>query len=316
MAKQHFMKSIKDLNCKATVEKARAFVKTYETHEKAYANGGNFWPLSKWAHDGFDADTIKSLTLPEDIQQHEILGTCYRVKILMKEERGAQGTTGGDEAGYQMKLSELMSTLNKTISGATQAAQEARSAQGIEAQPPSPEDEGSDEESSSSSSSSSSSMGKKSKKKGKKKEKKEKKKSKKEKRKAQKEKARLQLQKQQEKEARSLALQAQRDQQQAKKMIQKEINPHLQKVTRARESLLASTEHPKFADLGSEAFKAETLTLLASLENLKETFKAAHTSGTAVPPNLKSGLKLAEQAQKAGVILQTLFKRPRGDKTE
>ena len=56
---------------------------------------GQFLPLAKWAHDGFDSETIKAKSLPDDVIEHAVLGTCYRVSILEKTERGIAGTDRG-----------------------------------------------------------------------------------------------------------------------------------------------------------------------------------------------------------------------------
>ena len=94
--KQRFMRDCKDVNAKALPAMAKRFHESYEVKERSYAKGGQFLPLPKWAHDGFDAESIKAKSLPEDIIEHSVLGTCYRVSILEKTERGISGTKEGD----------------------------------------------------------------------------------------------------------------------------------------------------------------------------------------------------------------------------
>ena len=68
-------------------------------------------PLTKWAHDGFNADHIETGTPPEDIIQDPILGTCYRVKIMATYESGSNSTISGDETKGLMKLDEMMQNI-------------------------------------------------------------------------------------------------------------------------------------------------------------------------------------------------------------
>ena len=121
-AKQEFMRSVKGLSGSASADKARVYIKSFETHESRFRNGGAFWPLSKWAADGFDADAIERLTPLCDQQRHDILGRCYRVKIMEKEEAGARGTTKGDNIGFNEKLDKLMDALAKKSSAASSSA--------------------------------------------------------------------------------------------------------------------------------------------------------------------------------------------------
>jgi hypothetical protein len=49
-----------------------------------YSFGGKYLPLSVWDKAGYDIERIARLSREEDRMEHEILGTCYRVKILQK----------------------------------------------------------------------------------------------------------------------------------------------------------------------------------------------------------------------------------------
>ena len=123
--KQTFMKSIHGLSGTAAADKANMYLKTYDTTEKRYENGGKFYPLAKWQHDGFDSAAIKNLTAKEDTQEHPILGTCYRVKILEKSECGVQGQSQGDNIGYTQKFGDYCAMV--TNFGNTEASKTAAS---------------------------------------------------------------------------------------------------------------------------------------------------------------------------------------------
>ena len=127
--KQTFMKSIHGLSGTAAADKANMYLKTYDTTEKRYENGGKFYPLAKWQHDGFDSAAIKNLTAKEDTQEHPILGTCYRVKILEKSECGVQGQSQGDNIGYTQKFGDYCAVVtNFRNTGASKMAAGAGSA--------------------------------------------------------------------------------------------------------------------------------------------------------------------------------------------
>ena len=100
--------AVQDLNGAMTAEKARTFLKSFERHEQTYALGGVFWPLQKWAHEGFDAKAIEELTPAEDIQMHNILGLTYRVKQLTTMETGTRGYEKGDELAFKSSMKKLM----------------------------------------------------------------------------------------------------------------------------------------------------------------------------------------------------------------
>ena len=117
-------RSVQDLNQAATAEKAGTFLKSFERHEQTYALGGVFWPLAKWAHEGFDAEAIERLSVEEDIQKHNILGLTYRVKQLTTMETGTRGYEQGDELAFKSSLKKLMAAfyfVYRCISGALRA---------------------------------------------------------------------------------------------------------------------------------------------------------------------------------------------------
>ena len=168
--RQHFMSSLQGTTAEQAAQKATVFFRSENIDKRGYHLGGQFLPLTKWAHDGFNAGDIEKGTPPEDIIQDPILGTCYRVKIMATYESGSNSTISGDETKGLMKLDEMM-----------QKILAAMGTQNIPEIPKQNEPSSSESESATSSSSSSSSDKKKSKKSTKKKKKKKKKTSKKEK---------------------------------------------------------------------------------------------------------------------------------------
>ena len=63
---------------------------TYQ--EDFYEEGGSFLPLGVWERKGYDAKAIEAKTLPCDVQDHPVLGTCYRVKLRTQAKRNSTGT--------------------------------------------------------------------------------------------------------------------------------------------------------------------------------------------------------------------------------
>ena len=88
-----FFNEIHGLSAAHVAEKARGIIAKTEAHKQVYANGGEYLPLSAWAVKGFDTDRIRDLSAAEDIIEHDVLGTTYRVKILSKGEAGERGST-------------------------------------------------------------------------------------------------------------------------------------------------------------------------------------------------------------------------------
>ncbi len=229
--RQGFMRSIKDLNGEDSAVKADMFLKTYEMHQKKYSHGGVYWPLQKWAHEGYDTDAIEKLSQPEDIQHHDVLGKCYRVKFLEKSEEGTQGSEKGDNIHGAEKANKLIAALATLIEqgGSSAGSQEGQpsAADGADGgEKPRDSVSCSSDSSKSSSSSSSSSKGKKSKKskkaKKKKKEQKKAKKAKKEKEAVEKKKRKMH--------------ELEKDQERAKKNVAKVIaSPHKKVVERTKE---------------------------------------------------------------------------------
>jgi len=63
----------------------------FQSRQFTWVNGGEYLPLAVWAARGFDAERILRTTLPDDIQENDQLGTCYRVRIYSKADSGSEG---------------------------------------------------------------------------------------------------------------------------------------------------------------------------------------------------------------------------------
>ena len=74
------------------MQKATETISRYSMQETKWSEGGAFLPLSVWKTKGFDVDLIESTTDPKDIMHTPQLGKCFRVKILVTERAGAEGT--------------------------------------------------------------------------------------------------------------------------------------------------------------------------------------------------------------------------------
>lgn len=80
--------------------------------------GGQFLPLAKWRHDGFDDVAIAARTVPEDITEDDVLGTCYRVKIMSTYDAGEKTTDVGDETKAKMDVENVVKQVLSSL-GAT-----------------------------------------------------------------------------------------------------------------------------------------------------------------------------------------------------
>ena len=172
-------------------------IERYEVHEEYYEEGGLFLPLAVWERKGFDPDVIKAGTEPKDIQQHPVLGPCYRLRLLATGTRGNRGWRGSSSVtaqGKKRKLDDAFDDLHNEVDPKQRKladclappadppldAEDPQGDLGVDPEPEElPDSSESDSDSSSSSSSSSSSDKGKKKKKKKKKGKKDKKKDKK-----------------------------------------------------------------------------------------------------------------------------------------
>ena len=79
---------------------------------KGPIDGGTFVEIQG---SGFDVDAIKAGTEPKDIQQHRVLGPCYRLRLLASGTRGSRGWRGRSEVsakGKKRKLADAFDDLH------------------------------------------------------------------------------------------------------------------------------------------------------------------------------------------------------------
>jgi hypothetical protein len=55
-----------------------------QIEKEEFYDGGEYLPLDVWAHRGFNKARIETLSKDEDIREDVVMGTVYRVKILVK----------------------------------------------------------------------------------------------------------------------------------------------------------------------------------------------------------------------------------------
>ena len=63
---------------------AESILVAAEIEKEEFYDGGEYLPLDVWAHRGFNKARIETLSKDEDIREDVVMGTVYRVKILVK----------------------------------------------------------------------------------------------------------------------------------------------------------------------------------------------------------------------------------------
>ena len=58
-----------------------------------FHHGGEFLPLGVWRTIGFESVHIEKSSLPEDVMEHHVMGTVYRVPLLVISEGCAKGSS-------------------------------------------------------------------------------------------------------------------------------------------------------------------------------------------------------------------------------
>jgi len=106
------MKSLDGKDGPAAVSFAKERLQKYESHNSYYQDGGEYLPLSVCSSRGFDADAIKLHSQPEDVKEHSVLGTCYRVSILSTGRAGQQGQKRESEGEVVDRRRKRARTLN------------------------------------------------------------------------------------------------------------------------------------------------------------------------------------------------------------
>ena len=59
-----------------------------EEHGEFYEDSGEWLPLAVWAKWGFDAESIRNKSRPEDRKVHVVLGEIFRVSVLRSGHKG------------------------------------------------------------------------------------------------------------------------------------------------------------------------------------------------------------------------------------
>ena len=67
-----------------TAKHAESILVAATIEKEEFYDGGEYLPLSVWTHRGFNTARIETLSKDEDIREDLVLGTVYRVKILVK----------------------------------------------------------------------------------------------------------------------------------------------------------------------------------------------------------------------------------------
>jgi hypothetical protein len=98
LAQQEFFRSLHGSSGAGAVALAKEKLANFEEHRQEYAEGGKYMPLSYWTRKGLDARATETLSVPSDVMDHRILGTCYRVAVLYKGEAGHKGQARSSEA--------------------------------------------------------------------------------------------------------------------------------------------------------------------------------------------------------------------------
>ncbi len=63
---------------------AESMLVAAQIEKEEFYDGGEYLPLDVWNHRGFNKARIETLSNKEDIREDVVLGTVYRVKILVK----------------------------------------------------------------------------------------------------------------------------------------------------------------------------------------------------------------------------------------
>jgi hypothetical protein len=286
--KSAFYKSAQELGYKEMMIKANSVITKHQSHEQFFERGGEFLPLSVWANKGYDPETIRTKSKPENKSSHEVLGDVYRVAILATGERGARGFQSRHELEArpkkQLKIDELLLAIKGTPVPQPHELADEEDAE-PEPSPASPTDDSSSSDSSSDSSSSSSSHDKKKKKSKKKKSKKVKKEKKKRKQKAEKRKKKLDEKKAAQKKAAQEKSSAEKAAKTAKKESeQKKIHAAeiLHRVNGPLQSLNSQMGHSRLSEL--------PLSIVASSQSAQDDLVALADNALAVKQGVSENL--------------------------
>ena len=88
---QDFFRACAKSDGKQTCRRMQDLLTKCETHEMFLEDAGEFFPLSVWSQRSFNCDDIETKSGPQDRQEHPVLGTTYRVRVMKTGSRGAKG---------------------------------------------------------------------------------------------------------------------------------------------------------------------------------------------------------------------------------
>ncbi len=89
--RKEFFQACEGKGTKEVMQMYSEKLEKYEVHERAYALGGKYLPLSVLATQGYDIGVIQSQSLPVDVQPDRMFGSVYRVPILAVHDQGFKG---------------------------------------------------------------------------------------------------------------------------------------------------------------------------------------------------------------------------------
>ena len=73
-----FFIDVHGLSQSATIERAEC-LQLNEIYKVSFQSGGAFLPLSVWERKGFNAELTKTMSKEEDVEEHPVMGTTYRL---------------------------------------------------------------------------------------------------------------------------------------------------------------------------------------------------------------------------------------------
>ena len=107
--KRDFYASVANLGIDGTVQALEAVLST-QTMEEEWAEGGVFLPIGVWQTKGFDIQKIQEKSGPEDLSEHPVLGTVYRVRLQSSTFKRKRALTRESRIRAPTKLPSVGST--------------------------------------------------------------------------------------------------------------------------------------------------------------------------------------------------------------
>ena len=107
--KRDFYLSVANLGIDGTVHALEAVLST-QTMEEEWAEGGVFLPIGVWQTKGFDIQKIQEKSGPEDLSEHPVLGTVYRVRLQSSTFKRKRALTRESRIRAPTKLPSVGST--------------------------------------------------------------------------------------------------------------------------------------------------------------------------------------------------------------